>query len=80
MLEDLKSNNKVVGIKQSQKALEKDSVKIVFIAKDADEKVIRSIRELSQKNAVEMVYIESMKQLGKACCIEVGAAVACLLK
>ena len=80
MLEDLKSSNKAVGIKQSQKALEKNSVRTVFIAKDAEEKVVRHIRELSHKNAVEIIYIDTMKQLGKACGIEVGAAVACLLK
>lgn len=80
MLEDLKGNNKVVGLKQSLKALEKDSVKTIYIAKDADEKVIRNIKDLCQKNSIEPVYAESMKVLGKACNIEVGAAVVCILK
>ena len=80
MLEDLKSYKKVVGIKQSQKALENNTVKTVIIAKDTEEKVLRSIKELCQKYSVEIRYADSMKELGKACGIEVGAAVACLLK
>lgn len=80
MLEELKNSNKIVGVKQSQKALEKDSVKTAIIARDADEKIIRSIKELCEKYSVDIVYVDTMKQLGKACGIEVGAAVTCLLK
>lgn len=79
MLEDLKSDKKVVGVKQCQKALENGRVKTVFIADDADPKVVRGLIELSREKSVEIVAVESMKQLGKACAIEVGAAVACIL-
>ena len=80
MLDSLKSNKKAVGIKQSLKAVESGSAKAVFIARDADEKVVSQIIELCRKNSIEIVYVENMKQLGKACGIEVGAAVSCLLK
>lgn len=80
MLDNLKSNNKVVGVKQSTKALENGTAKLVYVAKDADPRVLNNIVELCRKNTVEIVYEENMKQLGKACGIEVGAAVACLLK
>ncbi|MCX7921184.1 MAG: ribosomal L7Ae/L30e/S12e/Gadd45 family protein [Clostridia bacterium] len=80
MLENLKSSNKTVGLKQSTKALESGTVKQVYIAQDADERVIRNIKELCQKSSVDIVYVDCMKQLGKACGIEVGAAVVCLLK
>ncbi|HQA57900.1 MAG TPA: ribosomal L7Ae/L30e/S12e/Gadd45 family protein [Acetivibrio sp.] len=80
MLEDLKSSNKTVGLKQSMKAVEKMTAKQVFIAKDADERVVGRIKELCQKNNIPIVYVDTMKQLGKACDIEVGASVACLLK
>ena len=80
MLEDLKSSNKTVGLKQSMKAVEKMTAKQVFIAKDAEERVVGRIKELCQKNNIPIVYVDTMKQLGKACDIEVGASVACLLK
>lgn len=80
MLDDLKSSHKVVGVKQSVKAIEGGTVKMVFIACDADEKIVNSIKLLCQNNSVQFVSVDTMKQLGKACEIEVGAAVACLLK
>lgn len=80
MLEELKSSNKTIGLKQSLKAVEKAMAKQVFIAKDADERVVGKIKELCLKNNTPTVYVDTMKQLGKACGIEVGAAVVCLLK
>ncbi len=80
MLEDLKTNKKAVGIKQTLKAVENGFAKVVFIARDADEKIIGSIMEVCQKNSIDIVYADNMKQLGKSCGIEVGAATACLLK
>lgn len=80
MLDILKSGNKAVGIKQSLKAVEANNVKIVFLAKDADEKVVSGLKELCAKNAIQIEYVDTMKQLGKACGIEVGASVVCILK
>lgn len=80
MLESIKSSKKTIGIRQSIKAVENGLADTVYIAKDADEKVVRSIKELCSNNEIEIVYIDTMKQLGKACGIEVGAAVACVLK
>lgn len=80
MLERLKGSNKVVGIKQCLKALENGNVDCVFIADDADEKLLRSIKEACSTKSIELVSIESKKALGKACGIEVGSAVACVLK
>lgn len=80
MLENLRTNNKTIGVKQTLKAVEGGKARTVFIARDAEEKVVGKIKELCDKNSIEIVYVESMKQLGKACGIEVGAAAACVLK
>lgn len=80
MLEKLKGSNKVVGIKQCLKAIESGNVDCVFIAEDADEKLLRGIKEACSAKSIELVNIESKKALGKACGIEVGSAVACILK
>jgi len=66
-------------MKQSLKAVESLKAKQVFIAKDADEHVVARIKELCIKNNIPIVYVDTMKQLGKACNIDVGASVACLL-
>ena len=80
MLEDLKRNNKTIGIKQSVKAVENETAKIVYIARDAEEKVVGALKELCKKKSIEIIYVDNMKQLGKACAIDVGAAAVCLLK
>ncbi len=80
MLEDLKHCKKTVGVKQSTKAVENGVAAEVIIAKDCEQRVVRNIIELCEKASVTITYADSMKQLGKACGIEVEAAVACILK
>lgn len=79
MVESLRDGNKAVGIKQTIKAIEKGSAKTVFVAKDADERVVGKVVEMCKKDSVQIMYVETMKLLGKACNIDVGAAVACTL-
>lgn len=72
--------NKVVGAKQTVKAIKNGSVKAVYIAKDADNKLLQSVKILVDENSLELVYINTMKELGKLCGIDVGAATAATLK
>lgn len=53
MLEILKSSNKAIGIKQSLKAVESNTAKKVFVARDADEKIVGSLKELCLSNGIE---------------------------
>ena len=80
MLTDLNTPNKVVGIKQLKKALRDGSAKKVFVAQDADPKLTDPICESCQSAAVPVETVPTMAELGKACGIEVGAAVAALLR
>jgi large subunit ribosomal protein L7A len=79
VLEDLKNKEKTIGIKQTVKAVENGTAKFVYIAKDADDKVVNVLKELCRKNLIEVIYVENMKQLGKACGIDVGAAAVSVL-
>lgn len=74
-----KSKHKTVGVKQTQRALEKGNVHRVYVAKDAEVHVLRPIMELCRAKKVEVFEVQTMTELGKACGIEVGAAVAALL-
>lgn len=80
MLEQLRHGTKTIGLKQTARLVETDGAARVFIALDADERVVGKLRELCASKGVEVVPAESMKVLGKACGIDVGAAVAALLK
>mgnify|MGYP002389304152 CR=1 FL=1 len=73
------AKHKTVGLKQTQRALEKGRVRRVFIAKDAEIHVYRPIVEWCESHDIECIEVPTMRELGKACGIEVGTAVAAVL-
>lgn len=74
------SSRRVVGTNQVKRALKNDMVEKVFIAKDADRRVVDEVIEICKEKGIEIVYVESMKKLGQQCNIDVKAASAALLK
>lgn len=74
------AKKKTVGLKQTQRALEKGQVKCVYTAKDAEAHVLRAILEWCTNHQVERIEVPTMEELGKACGIEVGTAVAAILE
>ena len=76
----MNSNEKVIGKKQPIRALSDNNVEIVFIARDADPHVTQEIIMLCEKKGVGVKYISKMKELGRACGIDVNAAAAAVLK
>lgn len=70
------AKRKTVGIKQTTKAVLSGSAKVVFVAKDADERVLRELLGACREGKVRVVETEDMAALGKACGIDVGAAAA----
>lgn len=81
MLDDalIHAKQKTVGLKQTQRALEKGAVRKVYLAADADAHVLRPVEETCHKLNVEIIRVDSMAELGRACGIEVGAAVVGVL-
>ncbi len=79
MLSELSTTNKVVGQKQSVRAVTEGQAKRVFLARDADERVRVPIELLCREHGVAVVWLDSKDELGKACGIEVGASVAAIL-
>ena len=77
---ELAASSKVVGAKQVRRALEKGSVARLYIAQDADPALLQPLVQKAVNAGVRVEQIASMKQLGEACGIAVGAAVAALLK
>lgn len=79
MLTNLKEAKKVVGIKQAKRAINNDEVQAIYIAEDAEPKVVQDIINLCSEKSIEIIYVSSMKELGKACGIDVNAAVAAII-
>lgn len=76
MLHRLENNLKVVGKKETIKALRKGIAEVVYIAEDADERVVRQVIELAKDQRLPVITVETMVQLGKECNIEVKTATA----
>lgn len=79
MLEDLKGARKVVGIKQSEKAVASGEATKVYVARDAHERVTAPFVKLCEDAGIEIIYADTMSALGHACGIDVGAAVVAVL-
>ena len=80
MVSELKSAKKVIGAKQVARALKNGSVRLVFLAKDADPRVTEPVALLCRENGVEIEPVETMAELGEACGIEVRTASAGIRK
>ncbi len=80
MIELLKTKEKVVGVKQTKKSAEQDKLVAVFIASDADQRIVGPIKQLCESKNISIHLVDTMKQLGKAAGIDVGAAIVGVLK
>jgi large subunit ribosomal protein L7A len=62
------------------KALENGSALTVYIAGDADERVTAPVVQLCREKGIRIYNVDTMAELGKACNIKVGAAVAAIIE
>ncbi|NLW07515.1 MAG: 50S ribosomal protein L7Ae-like protein [Clostridia bacterium] len=76
----LAAKKRAVGTKQTTKAVSKGLARVVYIARDAETRVTGPLVELCRQQGVEIIEVNSMKELGKACGIEVGSASAAILE
>ena len=79
MLSELHSAHKVIGVKQTKKAIKDGKAAMVYVALDAEKRVTGPIYELCTENHVQMVEITTMAELGDAVGIDVGASVVSVL-
>ncbi|WHY77739.1 50S ribosomal protein L7ae-like protein [Neobacillus sp. WH10] len=76
----LQAQRFVIGTKQTVKALREGNVQELIVANDAEPKVTAKIVDEALLLNVPVLYVESMKKLGKACGIEVGAAAVAIIR
>lgn len=75
-----RARRKVVGTKQTMKALEKGEAVMVLLARDAEAKVSAPVADLADSKGVKVHYIGTMSDLGKICGIKVKAAAAAIIE
>jgi len=71
---------RVIGTHQTTKAIDRGRARVVFVARDADRRVTEPVVKAAQGRGVEVVEVESMAALGRACGIAVGAAAAAIVE
>ncbi|WP_010285029.1 50S ribosomal protein L7ae-like protein [Bacillus timonensis] len=69
----------IIGTKQTVKAIQTDIVLEVVVASDADRRVINKVLHLAEERKIPISKVDSMKKLGKACGIEVGASTVAII-
>lgn len=70
----------IVGTRQTLKALQRGEVSEVIIAQDADAHVVDKVKQKAAELGVPITSVDSMKKLGEACKIDVGAAAVAIKK
>lgn len=76
MISDAERSFLRVGFKQTVKAIKENKARKVYLAEDCEESFIRTVHEALQGSTAEICYVETMRELGKMCGIEIGASCA----
>ena len=80
MLEKLRATEKVIGVKQSRRAVRDGLAQMVFLACDADPAMTEPMAQQCAEQKIPVVDQFTMREMGQAAGIQVGAAVVALLK
>lgn len=69
-----------IGTKQTLRMISLGLAEEVYVAQDADPRVTSKVVSLCNEASIKITYVDTMKNLGKACGIEVGAATAAIVR
>lgn len=72
--------NLTVGLRQSVKQIESKNVSEAIVAKDTDEYILKPFVKMCEEENIKINYVESKKELGKMCRLDVPAAIAVVKK
>lgn len=79
-LSELAEAERLVGINSVTRRLKAGLVLKVFLAEDADKRLLKEILELADAGGVPVEWAGDSKQLGRACAVTRKTAAAALLK
>lgn len=73
------AEHRAVGTNQTAKAIRRGRAQLVFVAADADRRIIEDVLAAARDAGLLVIEAPSMRELGRACGIAVGAAAAAVL-
>ena len=79
MLKELTAKKKVVGLKQTRRAVAEGLAEWVYVALDADPLLTEPLMQLCREAGGCITKVRTMKELGRACAIAVGTAAAAIV-
>ena len=79
MITELASQEKVIGVKQSRRAIREGRAKRVYLAVDADPAITDPVAESCHEAGIPVETGHTMAQLGQICRITVGASVVAVI-
>ncbi len=80
MLSNTQKDKLVVGLKQSAKAMSSGLAKSIYIANNTDPVIVSDLEKTATENNVGVIYVDTMKELGTMCGINVGASCAVIIR
>ena len=80
MLEKLRNSDKVVGTRRLVRAVLAGEISQVYLAKYADLFIVRQVKEACNQANVRIFEVDTMKELGEACGVDVKTASAGIRK
>ena len=73
-------DSRVVGLKQTLRAIINQEVSEVYLANNADEFIRKSVEKACLENNLKLIKIGTMRELGSACGIDREASTAAIIK
>ncbi|HBE78923.1 MAG TPA: 50S ribosomal protein L7Ae-like protein [Firmicutes bacterium] len=75
------AKQKIIGLKQTLRAIQQDHVSAVYMANDVEEHILRKISGPCQEKQIPLIKTSlTQKELGRLCQIEVGAAIVGIIE
>lgn len=79
-LDELASSPRTAGFNSVARSLKRGEVVKIFLADDADEKLAREVKKISEETGTPVEITEDSVKLGRACVVSHKTAVAAILK
>ena len=75
-----KRGMRVVGVRQTLRAIREKEAEMVFVAMDADARMRQQVEREAGENGVPLQMIATMEELSSLCRVDVPSAAAAVLK
>ena len=80
MISDAEKERLIVGFKQALRAVKENRAAKIFLANDCESRISAPLEQAASAGETDIFYIDTMKELGTMCGIDVGASCAVVLK